>query len=291
MVGLVHGFDGWWLPAAIDDRKAAVQALTLMAESEVRRLPAIRLGRAAKHVAAILTLVAPALSLAEALVPSVALDRYVAERNEQPACSDSLFAVQIDASMPALKKRGSMSGFKRIVQPGEVAYRGLRFTGDKLIKTQVIARFLAHDAGQPAQAGDTAVTPANFTFAFDRASDYNGLAAYVFLLKPRRRRAGLFRGELWLDAETAAPLRLWGDLVKTPSIFIRSLRFVQDYQTVHGCTEPLRLLLSARTRIAGSVEMTVWMHPASEKPEATQRMNAIPDFSMEANLDNEHNNR
>jgi hypothetical protein len=58
--------------------------------------------------------------------------------------------------------------------------------------------------------------------------DYNGLAAYVFLLKPRRRQAGLFRGELWVAADTAPPLRLWGDLERSSSIFIRSFRLVQD---------------------------------------------------------------
>ncbi len=226
---------------------------------------AVGLIRAAGRVPTVLALIAPALALAGALPPSVALDRYVASsRGEQPACCDSLFAVQIDASMPALKKRGSMSGFKWIVQPGQVVYRGLRFTGDRIIKTQVIARFLAHETQTPAQAADTAVTPANYTFAFERVSEYNGLTAQVFLLKPRSKRAGLFRGELWLDAETAAPFRLWGDLVKPPSILVRSFRFVQDYQTVHGCTEPLRLLLTARTRIAGSVEITVWLHPVKE---------------------------
>jgi hypothetical protein len=148
---------------------------------------------------------------------------------------------------------------------GHIVYRGLKFTGDNLIKLQVIARFLARETNPPEQAGDISVTPVNYTFAFDKASDYNGLTAYVFLLKPRRKRAGLFRGDLRRDAETAAPLRMWGDLVKSPSIFVHSFQFVQDYQMVRGCSEPLRLLLTTRTRIAGAVEMTVWLHPAEER--------------------------
>jgi hypothetical protein len=211
--------------------------------------------------------------------------------SDQPACCNTLFAVQIDASMPALQKHASMKGFKRTVQPGRVVYRGLQFTGDKLVKTQVIARFLARETDPPAQAADIGVTRGNYIFSYDHLSDYNGLAAYVFCLKPRRKRAGLFRGELWLDRDTAAPLRLWGDLVKSPTIFIRGLRFVQDYQTVHGCTEPLRLLLTARTRIAGTVEMTVWLHPASEEAEAASRLNATADFTKEINRDDEYNDR
>ena len=151
-----------------------------------------------------------------------------------------------------------------------------------MVKTQVIARFLTREAKTQPQAQDVGLTPQNYIFQFENTSDYNGLAAYVFLLKPRRKRAGLFRGELWLDAETAAPLRIWGDLVKSPSIFVRSIRFVQDYQTVRGCSEPLRVLLTARTRIAGTAEMTVWLHPASDEAEAT-------DFSIEVKRDDEHN--
>ena len=243
------------------------------------------------YSAAALALMAPVLSWG-ALKPPEALDRYLAQqRSGQPACPDSLFAVQIDASLPALKRRATMTGFKRIVRPGQIVYHGLRFTGDNVVKTQVITRFLARETKPPQPAGNVSVTPQNYSFEFEKVSEYNGLAAYVFLLKPRRKGAGLFRGELWLDAETAAPLRLWGDLVTSPSIFVRSVRFVQDYQTVRACSEPLRVLLTAQTRIAGAAEMTVWLHPASEQPEATETMNVSPDFSMEVKRDDEHNDR
>jgi hypothetical protein len=233
------------------------------------------LSSAKSCLAAAFAVLAPILGWGQSLKPPEALDRYLAEqRNEQPACSDSELAVEIDASLPALKKHASMTGFKRVVRPGQIVYRGLRFTGDNVVKTQVIARFLSHEAKPQQQGGDIGVTPKNYTFQFERASEYNGLTAYVFLLKPRRKRTGLFRGELWLDAQTAAPLRIWGDLVKSPSLFVRNIRFVQDYQTVRACSEPLRLLLTAQTRIAGSAEMTVWLHPASDETEAA-------DFSME----------
>jgi hypothetical protein len=225
---------------------------------------------------AALALIARALCSAEPLPPSEALDRYLESgRHEQAQCLQSDYAVQIDASVPALKKRGSMTGFKRIIQPGHAVYRGLRFTGDNLVKTQVIARFLTHETNSPEQAGDVSVTRLNYNFEFDKAADYNGQMAYVFLVTARRKRAGLFRGELWLDADTATPLRLWGDLVKSPSIFIRSFRFVEDYRIFHGCNEPLRSLLTAQTRIAGTVEMTVWQHPASDSQEATGTINAV----------------
>lgn len=193
--------------------------------------------------------------------PAEELERYLA-RGAQAACEGSVFAVRIDASVPRLKKRGSMSGFKLVSRTGEVAYRALRFTGDNLVKTAVIERFLAHEMDPPEQVASSGVTAQNYTFLYERTADYNGLAAFVFRLRPKRRGAGLFRGELWLDAATGAPLRLWGDIVKSPSIFIRNFRFVQDFPDPSQCGEPARLLLTVDTRIAGLVEMAVWLDSA-----------------------------
>ncbi len=56
-----------------------------------------------------------------------------------------------------------MSGLKVISRTGQTVYRGLRFTGDNLVKTAVIARFLANDTGPDREAG-TDVTRQNYSF-------------------------------------------------------------------------------------------------------------------------------
>lgn len=204
---------------------------------------------------------------AQPLAPSEALDRYLAASLDQlSGCSDLAFAVQIDASLPRMRKQGSMSGIKLISHTGQIVYRGLRFTGDHLVKTEVIARFLAHDAEPSERTVGTGVTREHYSFVFDKTSDYGGLAAYVFRLRPRRKRVGLFKGELWLNATTADPLRMWGDLIKSPSIFVRSFRFVQDYQNLNQCFQPVRLLLTVQTRIAGEADMALWLRPLDGPP-------------------------
>lgn len=206
-----------------------------------------------------LPLLFAAFCSAQSFTPDEAMDRYLTEsRDGQSGCSDWVFAVQIDASLPQLKKQGSMSGLKVVSRTGQTAYRGLRFTGDKFVETAVIARFLANDTKPPAREAAIEVTRQNYSLIYDRTSAYNELIAYVFRLEPRRKLVGLFRGELWLEATTAEPLRLWGDFVKSPSIFVRSFRFVQDYQRIGHCSQPLRLLLTVQTRIAGKGEMAVW---------------------------------
>jgi hypothetical protein len=211
----------------------------------------------------------PGACPAQALTPAEALDHYLATaHNPQDRCAGLTFTIQIDASLPKLKKHGSMSGLKLLSQTGKIAYHGLQFTGDKLVKTDVIARFLAQDSGPEKQTADAAVTRQNYSFVYVKTSDYNGVPAFVFHLKPKRKRSGLFEGELWLEPATAAPLRLWGDLVKSPSIFVRNFRFVEDYQDLNQCFQPSRLLLTADTRIAGLMEMSVWEHFVKNQPSA-----------------------
>jgi hypothetical protein len=219
---------------------------------------------------AALALLFPAFCPAQSLTPSEALDQYLAGSGDgQPGCSGLVLAVQIDASLPHLQKRGSVSGLRLVSQTGQIAYQGLQFTGDNTIKTNVIARFLANDTSPSKGIASAGVTRQNYSFVYEGTSDYNGLSAFVFRLKPERRRVGLFTGELWLDANTAAPLRLWGDFVKSSSIFVRSVRFVLDYQGLHECFQPLRLILTAQTRIVGPAEMTVWMHSLDSSPATT----------------------
>jgi hypothetical protein len=207
----------------------------------------------------------PVFCWGQPLAPDKALERYLSNPADRQ-CRDAAFAVDIDASLPKLDRQGAMSGLRLVSKTGEIVYRGLRFTGDNVVKTAVIARYLATEADPKDNASGSGITRQNYSFAYQTAAGYNGATAYVFQLKPKRKALGLFKGELWLDALTAAPLRLWGDSVKSPSIFVRGVRFVQDYQEVDHCPQPLRLLVSVQTRIAGPAEMTMWLHAVQAGP-------------------------
>src|SRR5258708_13101836 len=123
----------------------------------------------------------------QSLTPDEAIDEYLYGSHDHPGCSDGVFAVQIDASLPKLKNQGSMSGLKVVSRTGQTMYRGLRFTGDNLIKSAVIARFLANDGKRPGQVAGTDVTRQNYSFVYDRPSGSTSLTPYVFRLNPLRK--------------------------------------------------------------------------------------------------------
>ena len=80
---------------------------------------------------------------------------------------------------------------------------------------------------------------------------------HVFQLTPRKKRVGLFKGDLWLDAETCLPVRESGRLVKLPSIFLRRIEFVREYEIREGLAVPQSVDSVVDTRLVGKAELRV----------------------------------
>lgn len=217
-----------------------------------------------------------AFCFGETLAPNESLDRYLHSPSAACRLEEQNMEIQILASLPKLKKQGTMDGLKVISATGQVAYRFLRFTGDKLIKTDVIARFLTAETHPSEGLGDIGITERNYKFRFQRAADYQGSRAYVFQLRPRKKRAGLFKGELWLDAETAAAVRESGELVKSPSFFIQHFRFVREYPQHALCQPPKRTEITVQTRIAGDAEMVVLQRPVDGAWQPSEQVSFLP---------------
>lgn len=167
--------------------------------------------------------------------------------------------MDIDAELPKLKKAGKLHAFRLVPKVGRIVYDAIRFEGDNTVKKEVIGRYLeAERSARSEYAGSIAITEANYKFKYKGTSDYVGRTAHVFQLTPRKKRVGLFKGELWVDAETYLPLREWGELVKNPSVFLRSVYFVRDYVIEDGVSVPRRIISNVDTRLVGAAKLTIW---------------------------------
>ena len=80
---------------------------------------------------------------------------------------------------------------------------------------------------------------------------------HIFQLTPRRKAVGLFHGELWLDADTALPVRESGRFVKSPSMFLKKIEFVREYQIQDGVAIPKHIESTADVRIIGRAELSI----------------------------------
>jgi hypothetical protein len=192
--------------------------------------------------------------------PSEIVDRYVrAITAENEHRKDLTMDVKIDAKLPSLKKQGSLHALRFVSRLGRIVYRGLTFEGDDTIKKEVIARYLSaeREAGKGSE-GNLSVTPQNYKFSYKRMDDYAGTPVYVFEVKARQKRAGLYNGELWIDSRTYLPLREWGEWVKNPSLFVKDVYFVRDYYLYEGRAVPRRIISAVDTRLVGKAELTIW---------------------------------
>ena len=164
--------------------------------------------------------------------------------------------VDINATVPKLKEHGRLRALRKISKVGQITYHVLGFQGDNTVKSQVIARYL--QAEQQGQAnGNLAVGPTNYKFKYKGEWPFEGKQAYLFQLSPREKRVGLFKGEIWLDADSYLPVFEKGRFVKNPSIFFKRVIFERGFVIENGVAIPQYVLSTIDTRVIGKVELDI----------------------------------
>jgi hypothetical protein len=190
-----------------------------------------------------------------------ALEGFLAQSN-RGAQGDATIEMNIEASLPKLHKSANLRTVWFVPGMGRSVFHTLESQGDAMVRRELIARYIeaeteARESPDPA----VAVSAANYRFLFRGVTDYAGQPVYVYRLEPKRKRAGLFQGEIWLDTESGSVLREWGEFNKSPSWFVRTVYFVRDYTMEKGPSRPSaprRLILSVTTRLFGRADMTIW---------------------------------
>ena len=166
--------------------------------------------------------------------------------------------VQIDASLPKLKKHGRLHALRRISPLGLIHYERAQFEGDGIVNKEIISRYLTAEVeAQKAQAPEIAVTPRNYRFKYKGLNQTTGQAVYVFEVSPRQKREGLFKGEIWIDTGTFLKVQESGYLVKNPSIFLKKVAFIRKYEIRDGISVPRRVQSVADVRFVGKAELTI----------------------------------
>jgi hypothetical protein len=194
----------------------------------------------------------PAL-VAEDQATQEILGKYMeAKQTQQAAMRGVRMEVEIDAKLPRQEKHGKLRALRSISRFGQITYKALGFSGDNTIKSEVIARYLAEES----KPHDNALTPQNYKFKYKGLVDHEGTRVYVFDVNPRKKAEGLFRGQLWLDAATAMPVREAGHPVKT-SLLVKKMEFVQEYEIRDGVAIPKHFQGTADIRVVGRAELSI----------------------------------
>jgi hypothetical protein len=180
-----------------------------------------------------------------------------ASKIQQEALRGTQMEVEIDAQLPKLKESGKMKVLRIVKHLGEITYHRLgEFVGDRTVQHEVIERYLALQT-ENSDNPSIAITPANYKFRLKTRMTQGDSRTYVFELTPRKKAVGLFKGEVWVDGATGMPLRESGILVKTPSIFLKKVAFVNEYKLENGISVPSHIECHVDTRIAGRADLNI----------------------------------
>jgi hypothetical protein len=181
-----------------------------------------------------------------------------ASRDQVSSLDGSSMEVEIRASLPKLKKLGRLHALRRISTLGRITYEHLAFEGDGAVKNQVIARYLQSEIeAQKEPSNSLAVTPDNYKFKYAGRTMLDGNPAYVFNVKPRIKRGGLYQGSIWIDAATFLRVKETGYLVKNPSIFLKKVAFTRKYEIRNGIPVPIQVASIVDTRIWGQAQLEI----------------------------------
>ena len=192
--------------------------------------------------------------------PELALSQY--ERNarwQSQQLGESDDTTTITADLPKAAKHGQYRLKRVFSAPKTLAFKTIDFVGDSFVKTNVIARLLQSEADhvKTSKSTDTAITRDNYKFSYKDTVIVDGHTAHLFAVKPREKRAGLFKGKVYIDAYTANIVRAEGRLVKSPSLFIKSIEFEQDYAQVGDFNLVSHMHSVAETRVIGTAVVDI----------------------------------
>jgi hypothetical protein len=212
---------------------------------------------------------APVVSVTEpdvvqtASSPGLAFGRYLASlgRTTRPAEWQTV-SIDLEASLPHVAKQGRLKAIRRTDTSGRPAYQVLHIEGDSIVKQQVIARYLTAEKEAAAMPkASFAVSPANYKFRYVGSIASPEMFVYVYQVTPKKKRAGLIEGQLWIDARTGLAVHQGGHLVKKPSIFVRRIELERDTTLRDGIPSTETTHLAIDTRLVGRAELTIREHP------------------------------
>lgn len=162
-------------------------------------------------------------------------------------------ATVIRAELPDSTQHGEYELERHYIAPHTLTFKSLQYAGDGFVKTNVIARLLQSevDRVQKDDPDATALRPENYKFSYKGTTQVAGRALHSYQVKPRKKRVGLFKGHILLDASTGSLVRAEGRVVKSPSLFVKKIDFVQEYADFDGFTLPVHMHSEARATPVG----------------------------------------
>jgi hypothetical protein len=126
--------------------------------------------------------------------------------------------------------------------PGQKDFQKISEDGSWVVRKLVFDRLLQTEEATSSGAArrESAISEENYTFTIVREEDLGANRCYVVRAEPKRTDKYLFDGELWIDAQDFAIVRISGHPAGKMSIWINRADFVREFQKIDGFWLPYR---------------------------------------------------
>ena len=209
------------------------------------------------------------------MAPELALAAYQNHAAQQAVALGSYSAVTVvRAELPDSAQQGEFELQRKFEAPHTLQFTPVHYTGDGFVKNNVITRLLQTEVDhvQKDDPSQTAINLANYKFSYRGLSRVNDRAVHVYQVKPHKKRPGLFKGRVYLDAHNGSLVRVEGSVVKSPSFFVKHIDFWQDYTDVQSFTLPVHIHSVAKARIVGRTIVDIVHRDYQAVPAITARV-------------------
>jgi len=158
-----------------------------------------------------------------------------------------------------LNKRAEMLVSVKCDPDGTKHFEVVSEDGWKSANKRVVRQMLESEAeiSQPQIRPTTTLTPENYRFEMLGNNSVDARPIYVIQVVPKREDKYLFEGQIWVDAEDFAVVRVEGKPAKNPSFWTHSVHFVQQYHKCGTFWFPLSTESVTDARIFGKTEVTI----------------------------------
>jgi len=200
---------------------------------------------------------------AASMLPAAALEAYQRQAEHQISLLQEYSVLSvIHVELLDTLQDGVLELRRHYVAPRTLEFTAIRFTGDTFVKNNVILRLLQSEVDylHNERRDLTAINNTNYKVSYKMTGLLEGRSVHIYELKPRKKRFGLFKGRMFLDAFTGELVRSDGEVVKSPSMFVKKIEFVQDYVQVEGITFLAHARSVAKTRLIGRVVVDIYHH-------------------------------
>jgi len=143
--------------------------------------------------------------------------------------------------------------------PGRKTFQKTSEKGSGKVRHMVFDRLMESESETAAgrEHHDSALTPANYTFARIGEEDLGPYHCYIVRATPKRLDKYLFEGSIWIDTQDFAVVRIAGHPAKKPSFWINRADFVRQYQKIGEFWVPSKDQTNVHVRLFGQKLFTI----------------------------------